>query len=337
MSILDAKTNKRNRQNLISMKRVIPSVRVIVLCLLLAISSTRGFSQSITSGNGQWEIGVGFGPMFFLGDLGGTAGIGRPFIKDLDLPLTNVGKTIYVNYYPAEWIGFRLSLNHGVVKGNDAEAPNKGGAEEDRLLRNLSFKSPILEAYIAMEIYPTVFFEQYDGLAHKLRPYGLIGIGGFKCNPQAQLDGKWVALQPLRLEGQGMAEYPDSKQYSLKQMEIPLGFGAKYYLNEKMYVGLEIVHRKLFFDQLDDVTKTYVDPVVFDSYLSPADAAKAKRLYYRGLYTSPLTRPSDIQTFQRGDPTENDAFFSSIVRFGFRLNSAEDARSRRQLRCPIFY
>jgi hypothetical protein len=335
--ILVPKTNKRNRQNLISMKRVIPNLRVVVLCLLLAISSTRGSAQSITSGNGQWEAGLGFGPMFFLGDLGGTAGYGKPFIKDLDFPLTNLGKTLYVNYYPAEWIGFRLSLNHGVVKGNDAEAPNKGGAEVDRLLRNLSFKSSILEAYFAMEIYPTVFFEQYDGLAHKLRPYGLIGIGGYKFNPKAQLDGKWVALQPLRLEGQGMVEYPDSKPYKLTQMEIPMGFGAKYYLNEKMYVGLEIVHRKLFTDLLDDVSTGYVDPVVFDSYLSAADAAKAKRLYYRGLYTSPLTRPGDIQTFQRGDPTENDAFFSSTIRFGWRLNSYEDSRSRKQLRCPVFY
>src|SRR5688572_33177265 len=122
------------------MKRVVPNVRVTVLCLILATFSTRAFSQSITTGDGKFEVGFGFGPMFFLGDLGGTAGIGRDFIKDLDFPLTTFSKKIYANYYPAEWLGFRIALNHGVLKGSDSEAPNKGGAEVDRLMRNLSFK-----------------------------------------------------------------------------------------------------------------------------------------------------------------------------------------------------
>ena len=96
--------------------------------------------------------------MFFLGDLGGTAGIGRDFLKDLDFPLTTFSKKIYANYYPAEWIGFRIALNHGVLKGDDAEAPNKGGAEEDRLHRNLSFKSSVLEAYLACRNLSNSFF-----------------------------------------------------------------------------------------------------------------------------------------------------------------------------------
>src|SRR3982750_644150 len=125
------------------MKRVVPSVRAIVLCLILAISLTRGYSQSISSGDGKWEIGLGFGPMFFLGDLGGTAGIGKPFIKDLDLPLTQISKNLYVNYYATEWLGFRAALNHGVLEGDDAQAPNKGGAEMDRLERNLSFRTQV--------------------------------------------------------------------------------------------------------------------------------------------------------------------------------------------------
>src|SRR5690349_956521 len=131
------------------MKRVIPYVRVIVLCLILAISTTRATSQSITTGDGKYEIGLGFGPMFFLGDLGGNAGIGRPFVKDLDFPLTTLSKNLFVCYYPSEFIGFRLALNHGGLKGNDAQAPNKGGEEVDRLKRNLSFKTQILEGYLA--------------------------------------------------------------------------------------------------------------------------------------------------------------------------------------------
>lgn len=295
-------------------------------------------AQSLSAGNSKYEVSFGIGPMFFLGDLGGSAGIGRPFIKDLDFPMTKFGISVYGTYYPSEWLGLRVALNQGTIAASDAEAPNKGGDEVDRLQRNLSFKSSVTEAYVAAEIYPTVLFEQYDGLIGKFRPYGVIGAGMFRFNPKAQdVNGEWVNLKPLRLEGQGMAEYPTRKEYKLIQAEIPMGFGFKYYLKENMYVGLEILHRQTFTDYIDDVSTGYIDPVYFNQYLSAGDAAKARRLYYRGTYQSAVSNPGNIQTFQRGDPTENDAFFSTFVRFGWRLNSAEDKWSRRQMRCPVFY
>lgn len=321
------------------MRLNVPStVRFTVLLLSLTIFSFRSNSQSIMTGDGRWEIGLGFGPMFFLGDLGGTAGVGRPFVKDLDFPLTKISKNIYASYYASEWLGFRLALNHGVLEGDDAEAPNKGGAEVDRLERNLHFKSSVLEGYLAAEVYPTVLFEKYDGLKGKFRPYGIIGVGVMKFNPKAMLDGAWVPLHPLRLEGQGMAEYPSRKEYSLVQKEVPMGFGFKYYLKENMYVGLEVLHRKMFTDYIDDVSTGYIDPIYFDTYLSAPDAAKAKRLYYRGTYANAQSNLGLIQTFQRGDPKENDAYFSTIIRFGWRLNGDDPgSRARRQMRCPVFY
>lgn len=316
--------------------KTLHAVLAIVFLAVLNVSPKQTNAQTLGAGNGKFEIALGVGPMFFLGDLGGTAGLGKPFVKDLDFPLTKLSKSIYASYYASEWLGFRLSLNHGVLAGNDAEAPNKGGAEVDRLQRNLSFKSSVLEGYIAAEIYPTVFFEQFDGLIGKFRPYGVIGFGMMKFNPKAQLNGEWVPLQPLRLEGQGMAEYPDSKPYKLIQQEVPMGFGFKYYLKDNMYVGLEILHRQMFTDHLDDVSADhYIDPIYFDSYLSAADANKARQLYYRGTYNTAVGRPG--AGFQRGDPTENDAYFSTNIRIGWRLNSATDKMSRRQLRCPVFY
>jgi len=313
-------------------------VRFIVLLLSLTIFSFRSHSQSVMSGDGRWEVGLGFGPMFFLGDLGGTAGVGKPFVKDIDFPLTKISKNLYGSYYPSEWLGFRLALNHGVLEGDDAEAPNKGGAEVDRLERNLHFKTSVLEAYLAAEIYPTVLFEKYDGLKGKFRPYGVLGAGMMKYNPKAMLDGKWEALKPLRLEGQGMAEYPTRKEYSLVQKEVLLGFGFKYYLKDNFYVGFEVLHRQMFSDYIDDVSTGYIDPVYFDTYLSAPDAAKAKRLFYRGTYNNGNTALRDILGFQRGDPTENDAYFSTIIRFGWRLNGNDaNSRARRQMRCPVFY
>jgi hypothetical protein len=318
------------------MRTNVPLVRLSVLICLFALFSLQTKSQSISSTNGKIELGLGIGPMFFLGDLGGAAGVGKTFIKDLDLPLTKFCKGLYLNYYPTEFIGIRLAGNLGFVEGDDAEAPAKGGSEEDRKYRNLHFRSKISEAYAAIEIYPTYFLERYDGLKGKLRPYFLAGLGIYHFNPETKDDnGSWVKTAPLRLEGQGFPQYPDSKPYKLTQKNVLAGFGFKYYLKENAYVGFEILHRKLFTDYVDDVSQNYyIDPIHFDQNLPAADAVKARELYYRGIYSFPASRPYE-EFAERGDPKENDAYFSSILRLGWRIGGG-DARGK-QLKCPVFY
>src|SRR5579875_2182754 len=155
------------------MRTIVPGVRTFVLICVFFFSS-HSFAQSITTGNGKFEVGLGLGPMFFLGDLGGNYGKGTTFVKDINLPLTKVGKGLYANVYPAEWLGFRVALNQGVIEGYDSIIRSKGGDEEYRKVRNLDFRSNIWEGYAALELYPTVFIEQYEGLQGKLRPYGVL-------------------------------------------------------------------------------------------------------------------------------------------------------------------
>ncbi len=178
--------------------------------------------------------------------------------------------------------------------------------------------------------------EQYEDLKGKFRPYGIIGVGVYHFNPKTQdNNGNWVALQPLHTEGQGFPEYPDRKVYKLTQMEMPIGFGFKYYLKENMFIGIEVLHRKLFTDYVDDVSTNYIDPIYFNQYLSPANAALARQLNYRGTYSWATTRPSSIVGEKRGDPKQNDAYFSTILRLGWRLREMSGAE--RQLRCPLYY
>lgn len=327
------------------MRIIVHSVRTLVLICFLIFSATHSFSQSITTGNGKIEVGLGLGPLFFLGDLGGNPGVGQStWLKDVSFPLTKLAKGAYVNIYPTEWLGFRVAINQGKLDGYDSVIKDKGGAERFRKVRNLEFRTQLLEAYAAVEIYPTVFFEKFDGLKGKFRPYGVAGIGVFHFNPQGRYyapDGtvSWVDLRPLRLEGQGMAEYPNRKQYSLTQLEVPIGFGFKYYLKENMYVGMEIMHRQTFTDYIDNVSTTYIDPSLFAKYLTPQQAAMANQLYYREGFvpgSGQMRRPTDAQ---RGDPTQNDAFFSTILRLGWRLNDSNspNGRAARQMRCPSFY
>ncbi|MEO5945251.1 MAG: hypothetical protein ABIP79_00430 [Chitinophagaceae bacterium] len=325
------------------MRTSVHTVRLTVLIFSLLFFNLNSSSQSLTLANGKIEIGLGIGPMFFLGDLGGSYGKGKTFVKDVDMPLTKVSKGLFLNLYPTEWIGIRLAGNLGYLQGDDAQAPDKGGAERFRLKRNLKFESKISEAYAALELYPTVFFEQYDGLEHKLRPYVVGGVGIFHFNPKGEYvepggTKRMVELKPLRLEGQGFAEYPDRKEYSLTQKELLIGGGVKYYLTESMYVGFEILHRKTFTDYIDDVSTKYINPAYFNTNLAPDQVAMARQLYFReNIYNPSVSRVTINE--QRGDPKENDAFFSSILRMGWRLNGANSpsGRAKQQLKCPVYY
>lgn len=325
------------------MRTSVPSVRNVVLVCLLAFTSLITHSQSISSSDGKLELGIGLGPSFFLGDLGGNRGTGKTFVKDVNFPFTKLMKGLYANYYPAEWLGFRIAVNFGQLEANDSIIKTDGKNELDRKERNLHFKSSLFEAYGALEIYPTVFLENYDGLFHKLRPYGVIGFGMFHFNPKAQYieangSRTWVELQPLRLEGQGMAEYPDRKPYSLWSKEIPMGFGFKYFIKENTYIGLEILHRKTFTDYIDDVSTKYINPALFSTYLDPQQATWARQLMYREKFYNPAVNRPYINE-QRGDPKENDAYFSGMLRLGWRIDGANspNGRAKRQLKCPVFY
>jgi len=319
------------------MRTSVPLVRAIVLVYFLAFFCRQAGAQSINFLRGKIEVGVGIGPMFFVGDLGGSGGTGKTFIKDLDLPLTKLSKGFYLNVYPIEFIGLRLAANMGELQGDDAQAPSKGGAEMDRKERNLHFRSKIQEAYAALEIYPTVLLEKYDGLKGKIRPYALAGAGIYHFDPEAKdVDGRWIKLSPLHLEGQGFPEYSFNEPYKLTQKNILLGGGVKYYITDNLYTGFEILHRKLFTDYIDDVSQNYyIDPIYFDRHLPAQDAAVARRMYYRGIYSFPATRPYE-EFAQRGDPRQNDAYFTSIIRLGWRINGGASGELKR-LKCPVFF
>ena len=329
------------------MRTTVHGVRTLVLISILIISLSPAKAQSISTGNGKVEFGLGLGPMFFLGDLGGHYGVGKRFLKDLNIPLTQFSKGLFLNLYPAEYIGFRVAINQGRLTGDDAiiNTDGKLGEEQFRRERNLEFRSNIWEAYGAIEFYPTVFIEQYDGLKGKLRPYGVIGFGAFHFNPQARYydaagNATWVDLQPLRLEGQGMAEYPTRPQYSLTQYMVPMGVGLKYFIKDNFYVGFEILHRKTFTDYIDNVSKDYIDANLFDKYLTPQQSEQAHQLYFRGNRLANLNRPPFPSIGeQRGDPKQNDAYFSTIFKCGWRLNdwNSPNGRAIRQLRCPAYY
>jgi hypothetical protein len=180
----------------------------------------------------------------------------------------------------------------------------------------------------------------------RFRPYGLVGVGIFHFNPQGSLTDSrgnktWYYLQPLRTEGEGMAEYPYSQPYKLTQMNIPMGGGLKYFVSDRVNVSMEFLYRKTFTDYIDDVSKKYIDPRVFAKYLSAQDASLASKLSDKaiGIIYPGMTRyPAGTQ---RGDLKQADTYFSVIAKIGFRLGPIYESsfarRAARQARCPSVY
>lgn len=291
------------------------------------------FSQSESSS--YYEAGITIGPSNFLGDLGGNNGRGTTFLKDNNFPMTKFMFGAYLTYGPSEWLGFRLALSRGTLEGDDAIIRGKGGLEEARKIRNSNFQSKITEALIMAEIYPTVFLEyEPSDILHKLRPYGMIGIGMFHFNPQGTdpITGNWVNLQPLHTEGQGFPDYPDRKEYKLTQMNLPMGFGAKYFLSKSVNISVEILHRKTYTDYIDDVSTSYIDPALFYQYMPAQQAQLAQRMANKsGLNGGTPYTPGA----KRGTASNNDAYYSINFKLGIRLGNTD--RWSNSTRCPIKY
>lgn len=266
------------------------------------------YNDRYYAGNFVLEGGCSGGIMNSLTDLGGRKGIGKAFLKDLNWSVSQPSYGLFLAGIFKEIFGFRLAFTSGNISSYDSLLRSPQGDLTQRYGRNLGFRSPITEIQISTEFYPLSLKQFGEDKVPWWSPYILAGIGYFRFNPQANLDGSWHDLQPLRLEGQGFREYSNHKTYQLKQINIPIGFGIKYELSACFNTRLEIIHRILFTDYLDDVSTVYIDPTLFSKYLSPAQAELAKQLYCR-IKNLPLGSLIQEGT-TRGDYKNNDAFFT---------------------------
>ena len=310
---------------------------LFVLAVTLCLSAT-GYSQEAQQNTS--EAGFTVGPMAYLGDLGGHIGKGTTFIKDYNMNTTKLAIGGFYAVYPTQFLGFRFSLNYGNIEGADANITPHGGDEVTRLDRNLNFRTAIIEGTVMGEVYPTIFLEDDpDDVAGRLRPYGVIGLGLFHFNPQGSYhdpnsgDTYWVDLRPLHTEGEGWAEYPDRKEYSLTQLNIPMGVGIKYFFSDNVNLSFEIIHRKLFTDYLDDVSTKYVDPSLFYKYLSPALAPIAVAMSNKAV--DGYANPNYTTNSKRGDPSQNDSYFTAQFKLAIRLGGGKETQWRNSTHCPL--
>ena len=262
-----------------------------------------------------FEIGASAGLMNALTDLGGKKGIGKPFIKDLNLKNSKLSTSAFFMCTYQDKVAARFEITYGNIAAYDSILKPVAATTGGRYERNLSFRSKITDFQLSLEAHPLFIWGQFDKEPPRFSPYAIAGIGFFSFDPEAQLNSNWYRLQPLHTEGQGFREYRTRKVYKLNQVDFPLGIGVKYELSDLFNLRFEIVHRILKTDYLDDVSKEYIDPSLFANYLPTQQALLASLLADR----QGDRIPGHITTSgeQRGDPRDNDSFFSIQLKFSY--------------------
>ena len=264
-----------------------------------------------------FELGGSIGAMNCLTDIGGNKGIGKKFIKDLNLGKTHLAGSISLTAMYQYMIAVRLEATFGTVSADDKVLAKVAPSTYGRYERNLNFKSKITDFMLGFEVHPLYILgnNKEDWEPPSFSPYLLAGVGFFSFKPQTTLNGKTVDLQPLSTEGQGFVEYPDRKPYKLNQINIPIGVGVKYDLNSTLNLRAEFVYRKLNTDYLDDVSTTYIDPSLYSNYFTGTKLNNALLLNDRQYELAPahVTNVDD----QRGNPKNKDAFFTFNLKIGY--------------------
>ncbi len=294
-----------------------------VTILLFLMPLQRAFAQYYFYDNNHYnpdimfEFGASVGAMNCLTDVGGRKGLGKRFVKDLNLGNNQLNGSIYFTTTYKEAVALRIEGTFGNVKAYDSIL--KAVQETTpRYNRNLSFSSKISEISIVGEFYPMFIFINWaerDDDPPSFSPYLLAGVGYYSFNPQTILNGRTVDLQPLSTEGQGFTEYPDRQPYKLKQINFPVGIGMKYELSSNFNLRAEFMYRILTTDYLDDLSTRYVSPSLFSKYFSGNQLADALALSDRRFSDPKYPRnPAGGQI--RGNPKNNDAYFSFNLKLG---------------------
>jgi hypothetical protein len=221
-------------------------------------------------------LNFGSGIAYYKGDL----------INPGEIMFIKPNITIGAEYYFNPRMSVRPQLTWFQTEGNDAKA------DDDRDERHLSFKSGNIEFAITGTLNllktPRRYYERRTFNIH-----GFTGIGLLYFNPKTYMDGEKYVLRKYKTEGVA---------YSRIQPVIPVGLGARIYVNPYFNILIEGGYRFTFTDYLDDVSrKRYLGPEAFDSDI-------AYRLSDRRpeIDTQP-SRPTEVGV--RGNPDNNDGYF----------------------------
>ena len=216
------------------MRRILPLPLLLLLATLFPAPAQSLLARS--------ELGPTVGGMNYLGDLNNQSMFGQVNPA--------AGLTARINLDP------RWAISMGATYGHIS-----GGNPDVIAHRNLSFRSPIYEAWVRAEFnfFP---YGLRPGTQRRYTPFIFCGFAVFRFNPMAEYQGVWYDLQPLATEGQGTLAYPERQRYKLIETAMPFGLGLRYRINAGMHLALEYGWRLTRTDYLDDISTTYAGAAV---------------------------------------------------------------------------
>jgi hypothetical protein len=216
---------------------------------------------------------------------------------------------ISVGYELSEHWTLRGGLMFTKLYGND-----KYNTKTYLQARNLSFSTSVTEFSVVGE-YATFNLDD-----KRWTPYVFGGLAMYHFDPYAFDSSAKMYLKALSTEGEGLADYPDSKPYGLTQLAIPFGGGLRFAVSDNVRVGVELGIRKLFTDHLDDVSGNYADAADLLRERSPLSV----RYAYRGdeLPGGNPTYPE--KGAQRGGSSQKDWYYVGGLTLSFRLGNGSE-------------
>ncbi|MBX2927245.1 MAG: hypothetical protein KF852_05365 [Saprospiraceae bacterium] len=251
------------------------------------------------------EIGLFGGASFYSGDI-------TP--RELGFYFNEISPAfgVFARFNVHKTTAIRLGITQAKVTGDDANS-----AYPERML---NFRTNITEFALMGEFSPVQIGGRQAAVV--VAPYIFGGAAIYRFNPQTLYDNNWIDLQPLGTEGQGLAGY--EAPYRLTQVAIPFGVGVKFNFREAWSLGLEFAPRKIFNDNLDDITGAEVN------YL---DVLTGNGTVAASLSNPNIKEPQDV-TYRRGGDF-NDWYYVIGATLSFRLRGS-DRLSGRNIGCPKF-
>lgn len=205
------------------------------------------------------EIGGHIGAMTYRGE-----------VSSFSMNSAGASAGIFVRQNWNEAFSSRYTATFGKIRASDANSDDKF-----QKARNYSFTTAIFELSAQAEYN----FFPFRSPSHQQlwSPYLFTGLAYFRMTPQKNSN-------------------PD---YSLNQIAIPFGVGAKFVIGENWNLAIEFSARKTFTDNLDDLNITTTIP----------------------------TQPRSVKGFT-GNPYDKDMYFTSSFMIGYTIY---------KVRCPRFY
>ncbi len=263
------------------------------------------------------EIGIQVGVANYYGDLQD-----KVFPSDGYRPMAGI---IY-KYFVSPHVGIRFGVSHASITAADSLSTSQVKRE-----RNLRFATGITEVHGGLEL--NLLPIAVDKM--KVTPYIFGGIGLFYFNPYTDgPNNEKVYLRPLSTEGQGLAEYPDRKEYSRVNVAFPIGGGLKFFVGKTLMITTELGFRYTTTDYLDDVSKSYVDLNV----LKQSKGQQSVDLSFRG---------DEVATwdgsyypnykYQRGDSKANDWYWYGGISVAIYFDAFGNVGKWWMTRCPRIF